>query len=227
MPKFPTTACCALPALALLAGCATITTGSSQNVTLVTEPGGAACVFSRGGEIMGVINPTPGTLMLTKGHGDIRVRCSKEGFVDSSGVVGAKFQKMTFGNILFGGIIGIVVDAASGATGEYEPQITITLVPAQFGSVEERDAFFDRMRKDFATEAEEVRVRIRKLCTGADCDRQLALAADEEKKAEMRIETQRQQAKIVAKAPPAGEGTVAPLGAVTTDGTRPPTDIDK
>ncbi|MCM8662607.1 hypothetical protein [Accumulibacter sp.] len=209
MPKFRTAVCCALPAM--LAGCATITTGSSQNVTLITEPGGAACVFSRGGEIMGMINPTPGTLMLSKGHGDIRVRCTKEGFLDSSGVVGAKFQKMTFGNILFGGIIGIVVDAASGATGEYEPQITITLVPAQFGSVEERDAFFDRMRKEFASEAEEVRARIRRLCSGADCDRQLALAAEQEKKGDARIETQRQQARIVAKAQPAvATGASAP-----------------
>lgn len=222
MPKFRAAACCALPAL--LAGCATITTGSSQNVTLVTEPGGAACVFSRAGEIMGIINPTPGTLMLTKGHGDLRVRCTKEGFLDSSGVVGAKFQKMTFGNILFGGIIGIVVDAASGATGEYEPQITITLVPAQFASVEERDTFFERMRKDFATEAEEVRTRIRRLCSGTDCDRQLALAAEEEKKGDARIETQRQQARIVAKAPPVTNSTVPPAANLATGGSPVATD---
>lgn len=215
MPKCRIGAC-ALPAL--LAGCATITTGSSQNVTLVTEPGGAACVFNRGGEIMGIINPTPGTLMLTKGHGDVRVRCSKEGFLDSSGVVGAKFQKMTFGNILFGGIIGIVVDAASGATGEYEPQITITLVPAQFASVEERDAFFDRMCKDFASEAEEVRARIRRLCSGTDCERQLTLAAEEERKGEMRIEAQRQQARIVTKAPTAANSTQPPTASPATDG---------
>ena len=38
----------------------------------------------------------------------------------------SEFQAMTFGNILFGGLIGVVVDAASGATHEYPPLVTIT-----------------------------------------------------------------------------------------------------
>ena len=49
--------------------------------------------------------------------------CVKEGFLDVVGRVGSKFQAMTSGNILFGEIIGIAVDAVSGATAEYEADV--------------------------------------------------------------------------------------------------------
>jgi len=112
-----------LMASAFLGGCATLTTSSSQTVTLTTEPPGAACTFRREGEVIGIVNPTPGSLSVKKSHADIDVTCVKEGFLDAVGRVGSKFQAMTFGNILFGGIIGIAVDAVSGATAEYEANV--------------------------------------------------------------------------------------------------------
>ncbi len=48
-----------LMASAFLGGCATLTTSSSQTVTLTTEPPGAACTFKREGEVIGIVNPTP------------------------------------------------------------------------------------------------------------------------------------------------------------------------
>ena len=45
---------------------------------------------------------------------------------------------MTFGNILFGGIIGIAVDAASGAMHQYPDSVTITLIPDEFATAEAR-----------------------------------------------------------------------------------------
>jgi len=57
--------------------------------------------FRREGEVIGIVNPTPGSLTVKKSHADIDVTCVKEGFVDAVGRVGSKFQAMTFGNILF------------------------------------------------------------------------------------------------------------------------------
>lgn len=185
-----------LMASTLLGGCATLTTSASQTVTLTTEPPGAACTFKREGEVIGIVNPTPGSLSVKKSHADIDVNCVKEGFLDAVGRVGSKFQAMTFGNILFGGIIGIVVDAASGATAEYEANVAIRMTPAEFPSIEARDKFFDLQRETFVTQATQVKERISSMCQPPDCERQLALAADEEKAGLARIEMQRQSARV-------------------------------
>lgn len=186
----------ALMASALLGGCATLTTSSSQTVTLTTEPPGAACTFKREGEVIGIVNPTPGSLSVKKSHADIDVSCVKDGFLDAVGRVGSKFQAMTFGNILFGGIIGIVVDAASGATAQYEANVAIRMTPAEFPSIEARDKFFDLQRETFVAQATQVKERISSMCQPPDCERQLALAADEEKAGLARIEMQRQSARV-------------------------------
>lgn len=204
-------AAAAAVAAALLAGCATLTTSSSQTITLVTEPPGAACTFRREGQVVGIVNPTPGSLMVHKSHTALDVVCAKEGFVDATGTVGTKFQAMTFGNILFGGLVGIVVDAASGATAEYEPQITIRLTPGEFADAAARDLFFEHQRQTFVAQAKVVRERIASQCTAAprasgagsgwpspatDCSEQLQRADAEEKSGLARIEAQRQSAKI-------------------------------
>jgi hypothetical protein len=200
----------ALAALSLLGGCATLTTSSSQTVTMTTEPPGAACTFKREGKVVGVVNPTPGSLSVSKSHAAIDVSCTKDGFLDSTGTVGSRFQAMTFGNILFGGIIGIVVDAASGATAEYEPTITIRLTPSEFTDAAARDRFFDEQRDTFVAQAKQVRARISEMCQSSDrpsgagsaggasqsCDDQLRLAGEEEKSGLARIEAQRQAARI-------------------------------
>ena len=185
-----------LMASAFLGGCATLTTSSSQTVTLTTEPPGAACTFRREGEVIGIVNPTPGSLTVKKSHADIDVTCVKEGFVDAVGRVGSKFQAMTFGNILFGGIIGIAVDAVSGSTAEYEANVAIRLTPAEFPSIEARDRFFEQQRETFVTQTRQVKERISRMCDPADCDRQLRLADEEEKAGLARLEAQRQAARI-------------------------------
>jgi len=200
----------ALVAISLLSGCATLTTSSSQTVTMTTEPPGAACTFKRNGQVMGVVNPTPGSLLVSKSHTAIDVSCSKEGFLDATGSVGSRFQAMTFGNILFGGIIGIAVDAASGATAEYEPTITIRLTPSEFADAAARDRFFDELRNTFVAQARQVRARISEKCQSGErksgagsmgvaspnCDDQLRLADEEEKAGLARIEAQRQAARL-------------------------------
>jgi len=157
-----------------------------------------------------VVNPTPGSLLVSKSHTAIDVSCSKEGFLDAAGSVGSRFQAMTFGNILFGGIIGIAVDAASGATAEYEPTITIRLTPSEFADAAARDRFFDELRNTFVAQARQVRARISEKCQSGErksgagsmgvaspnCDDQLRLADEEEKAGLARIEAQRQTARL-------------------------------
>lgn len=207
-------ACFAAP---FLTGCATITTGTDQRVEILTDPEGAACSFTRNGESIGEVNPTPGHLTVSKANADILVNCSKEGYFENAGKVGSKFQAMTFGNILFGGLIGVIIDVASGATTEYEPRIKITMVPTGFPSIADRDSFFDRLKRVLSEESKEVRDRIQAQCGAApQCGQQLALADEEEKKANAQLESQRERALIRPTTP--SRAIVAPV----PDGPRTP-----
>lgn len=116
-----------LVALPLIGGCATIVEGTDQTVTVISDPAGAECELRRDGEILAVVNPTPGSVSIDKSQDSVVVRCRLDGYEDSVGTLSADFQGMTFGNILFGGIIGVGVDAASGAMHEYEPTITVIM----------------------------------------------------------------------------------------------------
>ena len=167
----------AVVTVAALSGCATITKSSSQTVTIDTRPPGAVCVLTRGGKKFAIVNPTPGAISVEKSSDAISISCTRDGYLETAGTLESSFQAMTFGNIIFGGLIGVAVDAASGAMHEYQPLITITLTPQEFASDAERDAFFAAMKAEFLNEAKEVTARIEKQCNPQiDCDSQLRAA---------------------------------------------------
>ena len=179
-----------------LTGCATLVKGSSQSVMVNTDPPGAVCTLTREGKEIAIVNPTPGTITVDKSKNAVAVSCNRQGYLESAGTINSQFQAMTFGNILFGGLIGVAIDAGSGAMSEYEPSITLTLVPAEFRTDAARDAFFARMRTEFLAQSEQVMERIKVKCSGSACDSQLkaAAAAEEAKLAD--IETRRLLAKV-------------------------------
>jgi len=188
---------------ALSAGCATLTKGSSQAITVNTDPSGAMCTMTRDAKPVAVVNSTPGSVPVEKARGTIAVLCQKQGYQDAAGALAAEFQPMTFGNILFGGIVGVVVDAASGAMNQYPESVTISLIPEEFASIDERDAFFDRMRASLEREAAEVKERISKMCRDYDCPRELSaadkatavkLAEIEQKRALARVRSEQAEA---------------------------------
>ena len=120
----------------LTSGCATIVKGSSQGVTVKTDPPGATCDLSKQGTSVGIVNPTPGTVQLGKGASALDVICKKPGYLDASAKLSSSFQGWTLGNALLGGIVGIVVDAGSGAMHEYQSEISMKLLPESFGSID-------------------------------------------------------------------------------------------
>jgi hypothetical protein len=161
---------------AFCSGCATLTKGASQTVTINTDPAGAMCTLSRDGKPVAVVNPTPGSMPVEKSSGTISVICKKSGFQDAAGVMASEFQAMTFGNILFGGLIGLAVDAASGAMNKYPDMVTITLIPEEFLTPDARDRFFDAMKATLLRESAEVKERIAKVCRPEQCASELAAA---------------------------------------------------
>jgi len=109
-----------------LAGCATIVSGTDQDISVDT-PGyaSAECVLrSEGiGEYTVV---TPATLKVSRSKHDIHVTCSK-GCLRGAGLIASNLEGTTAGNLLIGGIIGAGIDSASGALNKYTSHTAIAL----------------------------------------------------------------------------------------------------
>ena len=93
------------------------------------------------------------------------IACKLAGYFETTDDVRSEFQAMTLGNVLIGGIVGIAIDAASGAMGDYPENIHVALIPTAFKSEAERDAYFARIEKTYAD-------RLNKKITGIEnnCD---------------------------------------------------------
>ena len=180
----------------MLTGCATVVSGTTQTIGVNSDPEGADCQFTRKGVLVGRVNPTPGTMQVGKDYESVSVLCMKEGFDDTTGVIGSEFQAMTLGNILLGGVIGVVVDAASGAMMKYPESVTFTLIPKIFDNEVARDKFFADMRDTFLSEYAEVVTRIKSRCAPDACENELkaAQAGSDSRLAE--IEKRRLLAKV-------------------------------
>ncbi len=113
--------------ITLLSACATIVNGSSQTVTVSTTPPGATCTVDRVGARIGAVAQTPGSMRLDKSKNDLSVTCSKPGFQTATVTKAPSFGGATFGNLIAGGVVGVVVDAASGANYEYPGDIRLEL----------------------------------------------------------------------------------------------------
>jgi hypothetical protein len=71
-------------AAAQLTGCVSIFEGTSQDIHVVTNPGGATCTFERQGANIGQVAVTPGILTVRKTKYDITIKCDKPGFQQAS-----------------------------------------------------------------------------------------------------------------------------------------------
>ena len=123
-----------LGALAVaLSGCVSVFEGTSQDISVVTNPGAATCVFEREGMNIGTIPSTPGKLTVRKNKYDITVKCNKPGYQEAfylnhSGVSATIAANVAADLILTAGISSIV-DSATGADNKYDSVVNITMIP--------------------------------------------------------------------------------------------------
>ena len=168
------TALFAAAALGTLSGCATLVRGSSQTVTANTQPPGARCEFQHPHAPAVVAERTPQTVTLEKSKDDVTVVCRKDGYLDASAPLRSVFEGWTFGNILFGGLVGVAVDAGSGAMHDYPQSVTLVLIPKEFASRSDREQFFTELRADIGKQTEAAAQQIQKRCQNpTDCASQV------------------------------------------------------
>jgi hypothetical protein len=113
-----------------LSGCASIISGTSQEIKVVTNPPGANCQLVRGGAVIGQVYQTPGSATIQKTKDDITLACHKDGYQEASYVNHSGIDGATYGNIVLGGAVGWGVDSSIGADNRYDSVVNVSMVPA-------------------------------------------------------------------------------------------------
>jgi hypothetical protein len=112
----------------LLFGCATITKGTTQTVAVDTPgvPGATCTIQTQNGPR---VVTTPGNVVLDRGSSPLPIQCTKECYVIGSSIIPSNTEAMAAGNVIFGGFIGLGVDAATGALNKYADIVTVAMTP--------------------------------------------------------------------------------------------------
>jgi hypothetical protein len=117
-----------LPAISALAGCGTITRGTTEQVQILSNPPDAVATTSLGHSCR-----TPCTLTVSR-KDEFVVSVRKDGFEPAqvpvttalAGTGGAAFA----GNILLGGVVGMGTDVVTGAALDHAPNpVSVALAP--------------------------------------------------------------------------------------------------
>jgi hypothetical protein len=118
-----------LLSVVLLAGCSTIVKGTEQQVS-VNTPGvtGALCQLQSPAIGTRTVQ-TPANVILPKSKHNVAVSCTAQCYSPGVGTLGSHTEVMTAGNVIFGGLIGLGVDAASGAMNTYDPGVEVIMTP--------------------------------------------------------------------------------------------------
>lgn len=115
-------------------GCATITSGSSQSISVKVVDASSdnelmnnvQCTFmDEHGDRYVVQNGNPGNVSIPKGRGELTVNCKKSGYRQLNALVGDSFNKTTLLNVLFWP--GAVVDGMTGAYKKYPSHYVVSM----------------------------------------------------------------------------------------------------
>ncbi len=111
-----------------LGGCASIVSGSTQEIQLKSEPSVPVTCEAQNGRGHYTANDKPGMLLVKRSQTRLNIDCKGEGYNGKySEQAGA--EGWVFGNILIGGLIGLTIDGITGSMFSYDNALTIPLQP--------------------------------------------------------------------------------------------------
>jgi uncharacterized protein YceK len=99
----------------LLIGCASIISGRTQKVGVTTIPAEAVVICN------GMTQSSPCTLILDRTQPVYQITIKKEGYKTIDVKLERGINGWVFGNIVLGGIIGLVIDVADGSCWQFYP----------------------------------------------------------------------------------------------------------
>jgi hypothetical protein len=129
--------CAITLALFMTSGCASIVSKSKYPVSIITEPTAAKVEIKDQDGVVRFAGTSPATAFLDAGQGYFTrarytVTASKDGFTPSTYPLQSSIDGWYWGNILFGGVIGLlIVDPITGAMFQIDtPVANMSLAPA-------------------------------------------------------------------------------------------------
>lgn len=84
-------------------------------------------MISREGVQVAIVNPTPGSIIVDKSSRSLDMRCTLDNHEPGQTSIPATADAMTLGNLLVGGVIGLAVDASTGAMNKYPSNVSLSL----------------------------------------------------------------------------------------------------
>lgn len=130
-------ACLSAGMLIALVGCASVVSGRRAEVAFDSNPQHAHVVVrNRDGETIAEAD-TPAVVSLKRGEGFLKpahytATIAAPGYVPREVAIDPKLNPWVFGNVVFGGLVGAVVDPATGAMWNLTPEeVSPELVAAQ------------------------------------------------------------------------------------------------
>lgn len=108
--------CLSSGCLLLMSSCASIITGTSQIVPVESDPPGAQIAMDGMG-----VGVTPAQITVKRGSDHV-LAISREGFETTTVMLGKKFNGWYIGNLVIGGLVGLIIDLADGAYMWVEPE---------------------------------------------------------------------------------------------------------
>ncbi len=111
------------------AGCSTIVNGTNQAVKFNTGSVNAAkCTVTGGSDnAVNIDFVSPAEISIPRSKKALNIKCNKAGYAETTKTVNSKLEGSTGGNILAGGVIGVGVDALTGAMYKYPGTISIIM----------------------------------------------------------------------------------------------------
>ncbi len=129
----------------LASGCASIVSDNESTTYIETIPEKARCEL-HGQDFIRVV-ATPNSIHLPANAAPITIACAAEGHRNTTEPLDTEADGWILGNIIFGGLVGVVIDAARGAGQKFPDRVTVFLEPELFATAQSRDEWFDRRRK--------------------------------------------------------------------------------
>lgn len=125
-----------LIALSLSTGCATVMDGSTDSVSVNAQGcdedrSAVHCELENNDGVVHAM--APGTAVISKSSSALAIRCESNDGATGNTMVESSYNPKNLGNILIGGGIGIIVDAASGAMWHYPKAVTVPMRCANNG----------------------------------------------------------------------------------------------
>lgn len=114
-----------------VAGCATITEDSEQSITILTVCAGssktvkAECIVSNDNNRK--LITTPGTVVIARSNENLDINCKRKGELGGKASIKSLSNIHLFENIVFGGVIGVAIDAGTGAGFDYPKLVTLLM----------------------------------------------------------------------------------------------------